>query len=227
MRTGMFLGLLLFASSAIAQTLSTSVGTVLTGVGVLCQNNGTGRAACSGHWRGAGGEESVAGGGTANAQYGTLSADAKAIINCSVGCVLSDQTVSGSNFTDTANVENAPTSGSSFLITISLNGSVSNVNTASPVLQLDINGNSAQCAITSDQGTCHASLPVVGPTASFDFSVGLVSSVVASLNGSGPGIDNEYANMRGRISELAVVGSNGRVLKNVLITTASGHAYPK
>ena len=232
MRVSVLLSMLLFVSSAAvlnaaAQSLSTSVGSVLDDGTGLCQNNGTTHAACTGHWSGSDGDEEASGGGTANANYGDLTSDARAVVNCSDACILGAQTVSGSDFTDTANIQNAPTSGSFFLVRISLGGSVSNASTSSPELQLNINGDSAQCAILTDKGSCHARLPLSGPTDSFDFSVGLVSSVTASLDGAGPGTDTEYADLKGTVVELAVVNGKGEVLKNVVITTASGHQYPQ
>jgi hypothetical protein len=210
------LSLLVCAATAMAQSLSTSVGSDFSGGQVLCQKNGTTHAACSGNWKSGDGTQAAAGGGAANANYGTLRSDAKAVVNCSTGCILGAGTVSGSDFNDTAFIQNAPTSGSFFLIRIVLSGSVSNVSTNSPELQLNI-ADGPVCAITSDMGRCHVRVPVTGPTASFDFTVGLVSSVNASLNGNDAGTDNEYADLGGRISELAVVDSKGNVFKGLYL----------
>jgi hypothetical protein len=222
MRTSIILALLLFSSSAIAQ-LSTIVGSAIHKGTVLCQKHGTRHAACSDTWKSTDGEKEVSGGGTANADYGTLGAHGKVIINCSTRCSLNAQTVSTAEFTDTANIQNAP-SGSFFLIRISLSGSESNVNT-SLAFELNLN-NTASCVITADKGTCDARVPVAGSTASFGFTAELVGSVDAILDGS-PGTAHEDLTLYGHISELAVVDADGNVLKDVVITTASGHKYPE
>jgi hypothetical protein len=224
MRASIFLALLLLTSSAIAQ-LSTSVGSVVVHGTRLCEKLGKGHAACSRTWKSPDGDEEVSGGGTANVIYGTLSAHAKAIVNCSTSCDLSAQTVSEADFTDTANIQNAPAGGSFFLISISLSGFGSNVNMSSAAFDLNLN-NTTSCIITADKGSCHARVPVDGPTASFAFTAELISSVNAILQRSS-GTDNEYLTLDGHISELAVVDANGNVLKDVVITTASGHKYPE
>jgi len=224
MRASIFVALLLFASSALAQ-LSTTIGSAIKEGTRLCERNGTEHVSCSRTWKNADGDEEVTGGGTANANYGTLNVRAKAIIDCTTSCNLSAQTVSAANFTDTAHIQNAPASGSFFLISISLSGSGSNGNMSSAAFDLTLN-NTALCTIVADRGSCHARVPVDGPTASFGFTAELISSVTAILHRSS-GTDNEYLTLDGHISELAVVDANGNVLKDVVITTASGHKYPE
>lgn len=217
-----------WVNTAVAQEHASVYGSFI--LGPLCQNAGTTHAACKGTWQGPDGTESVGVSNVASDTWGYVKAIASADVNCGVGCQISAVGEAEADFLDAVYVQNAPPQGAYLRIAISSKGTISNLSTTSTIMQLDVldeMNHRAECYVSNPAiGTCHASLSVSGPTTQlFIFRVFLGGNAGASLYG-GPGTDSEYANLYGKVTELAVVDGNGKIIQNVIITTTSGHEYP-
>jgi hypothetical protein len=221
--------LLLFARLANGQNAS-AVGD-LNGLN-LCSQTGTFNAACTGKWQNSDGSQVIGTTAQAMDDYGFVQSSAAVVINCSTSCSDNASAQGSASFADGATLQGVPTSGAFFLIKIAMRGVVSD-----PVYDLinfelqinDFQGHSSNCVIDTPtpNRNCSAYIPV-SQDESIGFNVSLGNTATASLQViGGNGTLSEGVSTTAIVTELAVVNGQGQVLKNVIITTSSGHIYPE
>jgi hypothetical protein len=231
-KTGLLVVLFVFFQyvAAHSQTLVTQVTGSVIGIGApICEKLGTDYAACKGRWQNSNGSESATVGMQARSAYGTVSGGSTAVSDCSGFCQLATEAQATSWAGDVAYLQNVPDSDAYFLVKISAMIQVTD-STADPAQVLmqiqDEEGQRAVCSVSEATGKCYAYIPVTSSTGSVTFGLSAGAEAFASLNSPTGGSLTESASCNGSITALAVVNSKGQVLKNVVITTGSGHTYP-
>ena len=219
--------LLLFAPLANAQYASVVGG--LNGL-TLCSQTGTFKATCTGKWQNSEGSQVIGVTAQANDDYGFVHSSAGVVINCSTSCSNNASAQGNAYFADGATLQGVPSSGAFFLIKVDMRGVVSDPAYDIVSFELQINdfyGHYSYCTIDTPNGRCSASIPVSqDESIGFNFSLG--DTATASLQViKGNGTLSEGVSTRAVVTELAVVNGHGQVLKNVIITTNSGHIYPE